>query len=73
MRTTITIDDELLADAKEFSGIAETSSVVEQALTLLVQHEAAQKLIALGGSQPGLTIPPRRRWNEDGTWEGNPE
>lgn len=73
MRTTITIDDELLADAKEFSGINETSGVVKRALTLLVQHEAAQTLIKLGGSAPDAEAPPRRRWNLDGTWGGNPE
>ena len=68
MRTTITIDDELLADAKEFTGILETSAVMKEALTALVQREAARRLIALGGSQPGLEVPPRRRWNPDGTF-----
>ncbi|CDZ66436.1 Hypothetical protein NGAL_HAMBI2605_47120 [Neorhizobium galegae bv. orientalis] len=66
MRTTITVDEKLLADAKEFSGI-------KKALTLLVQHEAAQRLIMLGGSTPDLEAPPRRRWAPNGTWEGNPE
>lgn len=73
MRTTITIDDELLADAKEFSGIEETSSVIRKALMLLIQHEAAERLIKLGGSVPDAEAPPRRRWNRDGTWGGNPE
>ncbi|MCQ1569591.1 type II toxin-antitoxin system VapB family antitoxin [Neorhizobium galegae] len=73
MRTTITVDEKSLADAKEFSGIKNTSDVFKKALTLLVQHEAAQRLIMLGGSRPDLEDPPRRRWNPDGTWEGNPE
>lgn len=73
MRTTITIDDELLATAKEFTGISETSSLMKQALMLLVQHEAAERLIMLGGSEPDIGAPPRRRWNPDGTWGGNPE
>ncbi len=73
MRTTITIDDELLATAKEFTGISETSSLMKQALMLLVQHEAAERLIMLGGSEPDIGAPPRRRWNQDGTWGGNPE
>ena len=73
MRTTITVDEKLLAGAKEFSGIKNTSDVIKRALTLLVQHEAAQRLIMLGGSAPDLEDPPRRRWNPDGTWEGNPE
>ncbi|CDZ52945.1 type II toxin-antitoxin system VapB family antitoxin [Neorhizobium galegae] len=73
MRTTITVDEKLLAEAKEFSGIESTSDVIKIALTLLVQHEAAQRLIMLGGSAPDLEAPPRRRWNPDGTWEGNQE
>ena len=73
MRTTITVDDKLLSDAKEFTGITETSSVIKKALTLLVQHEAAERLIMLGGSEPNAKAPPRRRWNDDGTWGGNPE
>lgn len=73
MRTTVTIDDELLADAKEYTGIKETSSVLKKALTLLVQHEAAQRLIMLGGSEPDAQVPPRRRWNPDGSWDGNSE
>jgi len=72
MRATITIDDELLANAKEFTGITETSSVIRKALILLVQHEA-ERLIMLGGSGPDVEAPPRRRWNPDGTWGGNPE
>lgn len=73
MRTTITVDDELLEKAKEYTGITETSSLIKKALTLLVQHEAAERLIMLGGSEPDVQAPPRRRWNLDGTWEGNPE
>jgi Arc/MetJ family transcription regulator len=73
MRTTITVDEKLLAAAKELSGIEDTSDVIGKALPLLVQHEAAQRLIMLGGSAPDLEAPPRRRWNPDGTWEGNPE
>lgn len=61
MRTTVTIDDELLARAKELSGIAETSRVVSEALKLLVAREAGRRLAAMGGSQPDLEYVPRRR------------
>ena len=61
MRSTFTIDDELLDKAKEFSGLSNTNEVVREALTALVQREAARRLAKLGGSQPGLKIPPRRR------------
>ncbi len=61
MRTTITFDDELMATAQEFTGIKEKSALVNEALKRLVEREAARRLILLGGSQPDLTIPPRRR------------
>ncbi|WP_275789911.1 type II toxin-antitoxin system VapB family antitoxin [Pararhizobium gei] len=62
MRTTVTIDDALLADAKEFSGIEETAAVIKEALTALVQREAARRLSRLGGSAPDIEAPPRRRF-----------
>ncbi|MGK6317507.1 type II toxin-antitoxin system VapB family antitoxin [Neorhizobium sp. DT-125] len=71
MRTTVTLDDELIARAEEVTGITEKSVLLKKALTLLIQHEAAQRLIKLGGSAPDLEAPPRRRWNLDGTWGGS--
>lgn len=70
---TITVHEKLLLEAKKFSGIENTSDVIKRALVLLVQHEAAQRLIMLGGSAPDLEDPPRRRWNPDGTWEADQE
>ncbi len=61
MRTTVTLDDKLIADAKEYSGIQETPALLKAALTLLIQHEAAERLIRLGGSDPNATASPRRR------------
>lgn len=61
MRTTVTLDDELLAKAEEYSGIKERSALIREALTLLVQREAARRLALLGGSEPDLKMPPRRR------------
>jgi len=54
MRTTIVLDDKLLADARELTGIQETSALVRTALRSLVEHEAALRLAKLGGSQPDL-------------------
>jgi Arc/MetJ family transcription regulator len=64
MRTTITIDDELLKDAKEFSGIENTSSVVGEALRWFVAREAGKRLAALGGTMPDFEAPPRRRFGK---------
>jgi len=61
MRTTVTIDDELLKDAREFSGIQETSALMNAALKTLVELEASRRLARMGGTAPGLKAPPRRR------------
>lgn len=61
MRTTLTLDDELLAKAHEMTGIAERSTLIHDGLRLLIQREAARRLALLGGSAPGLIAAPRRR------------
>jgi hypothetical protein len=61
MRTTVTIDDTLLADAREITGIEETPTLLRMGLELLVQHEAFRRLALMGGTQPDLAYPPRRR------------
>ncbi len=61
MRTTIALDDELLADAKEYTGLTETSAIVREALKALVEREAARRLALLGGTAPGMKSIPRRK------------
>lgn len=61
MRTTINIDDELLAEAAEYTGISERTALIHEGLRALVQREAARRLAKLGGSQPQLRGIPRRR------------
>jgi Arc/MetJ family transcription regulator len=61
MRTTITIDDELVDELREGLGIRETSLLVRQALVEMRQRLAAERLIALGGSDPDAWAAPRRR------------
>ena len=61
MRTTITLDDELIADLRSGLGIQETSVLVRQALVEMRQRLAAERLIALGGSDPTAKAAPRRR------------
>ncbi|HXF88121.1 MAG TPA: type II toxin-antitoxin system VapB family antitoxin [Xanthobacteraceae bacterium] len=61
MRTTVALDDELLAKAQEYTGVKEKSVLVHQALKLLVEREAARRLARLGGRQPGFVAARRRR------------
>jgi Arc/MetJ family transcription regulator len=61
MRTTVTLDDELVSRAIKYTGIKERSTLLRMALEALVQREAARRLARLGGSEPDLEIPPRRR------------
>jgi Arc/MetJ family transcription regulator len=61
MRTTVTIKDDLLAKAREYTGIEETPTLVRMGLELLVQREAGRRLARLGGTQPDLQYVPRRR------------
>ena len=61
MRTTITLDDELLATAREMTGVAERSTLIHNGLRLLIQREAARRLALLGGSDPTASAAPRRR------------
>jgi hypothetical protein len=62
MRTTVTLDPEIVDDLRESTGIKETSALIRQALLEMRQREAARALIALGGSDPSATLPPRRRF-----------
>jgi Arc/MetJ family transcription regulator len=61
MRTTLALDDELLAKAQAFTGVTEKSSLVREALKALIEREAARRLARLGGSEPQLVAPRRRR------------
>lgn len=61
MRTTITLDDELIDSLREATGIRETSALVREALVEMRQSIARRRLAALAGTMPGLKAPPRRR------------
>ena len=65
MRTTITIDDQLLEKAEKYTGIKERSALIREALTALVQREAARRLARLGGSDPNAEAAPRRRFDPE--------
>lgn len=61
MRTTVALDEKLLAEAQEYTGIKEKSGLLNEALKALVAREAARRLILLGGSDPNAWSAPRKR------------
>jgi len=61
MRTTIALDDQLLQKAQQYTGLKEKTALVREALTALVEREAARRLAAIGGSVPNFPDIPRRR------------
>lgn len=52
MRTTIALDDDLLAKAEALTGVSEKIALVREALRALIQRESAKRLALLGGLNP---------------------
>ena len=65
MRTTVTLDEKLLKEAQELTGITERSRLIHDGLEALIQREAARRLARLGGSVPDVQPIPRRRPEPD--------
>ena len=61
MRTTVALDDDLVAEAQALTGLKEKSALLREALKALIARESARRLALLGGTQPDLAVPPRRR------------
>ena len=61
MRTTVNLDDDLLAMAMKLTGPIDRSTLLQESLKALIERESARRLAKLGGSQPGLKAPRRRR------------
>ena len=61
MRTTLSIDDDLLEKARRLSGVQEKSALVQEGLKALIERESARRLARLGRSEPQLKPIPRRR------------
>jgi Arc/MetJ family transcription regulator len=61
MRTTIALDDDLVRTAQDFTGVAEKTALIREALKALIERESARRLASLGGTMPGLKKVPRRR------------
>jgi Arc/MetJ family transcription regulator len=61
MRTTVTLDGDLLAKATKMMGGMDRSTLLREGLKALIERESAMRLARLGGSQPQLKPVPRRR------------
>jgi Arc/MetJ family transcription regulator len=61
MRTTVSLDDDLLTDAQRLTGLEERTALLREALKALIERESARRLARLGGSEPDLRPVPRRR------------
>ena len=55
MRTTLNLDDELIAKAQAYTGIKEKSALVREALKALIERESARRLALLGGTEPDFS------------------
>ena len=61
MRTTITLDDDLLARASMLTGITDRTPLIRESLKAIIARESARRLALLGGSMPDFEVPARRR------------
>ena len=61
MRTTLNIEDKLLATASKMSGIKEKTSLIKRGLETLIMIESSRRLAKLGGKEKQLRVPRRRR------------
>ncbi|MFY9342250.1 MAG: type II toxin-antitoxin system VapB family antitoxin [Planctomycetota bacterium] len=61
MRTTLNIDDELIAAAMHAAGVDSKTRVIEMALELMVRQAARERIAALHGAVPKAKAPGRRR------------
>jgi Arc/MetJ family transcription regulator len=61
MRTTLDLDDRLLAEAQRVTGLSGKTAVIERGLRALVDEAARRRLAALAGTIPRAKGPRRRR------------
>ena len=61
MRTTINVDEALLAEAQRLTGQSERTVLIREGLKALIERESARRLARLGGSDPSVQEVPRRR------------
>jgi len=61
MRTTVNLDERLLEEAQRLTGTRERTALIREGLRALIERESARRLARLGGTEPEMAAPPRRR------------
>lgn len=61
MRTTLALDDDLVARATQLTGTKQKSALIREALNALIERESGRRLARLGESEPDLVEIPRRQ------------
>jgi Arc/MetJ family transcription regulator len=61
MRTTVILDDVLVAEARRLTGIERKTDLLHAGLRALIASASARRLAALGKTEPDLRMAPRRR------------
>ena len=61
MRTTINLDEKLIAEAQRLTGSTERTAVIHEGLRALIARESARRLAKLGGTEKNAYAPRRRR------------
>lgn len=61
VRATVTLDEELLKTAHEYTGIKGRAKLLPETLKSIIAREAGRRLVALGGTAPEIEDVPRRR------------
>ncbi len=63
MRTTLNLNDDLLAEAQRITGVKERTALIHEGLQALIERESARRLARLAGSEKDMEEIPRRRPN----------
>jgi len=64
MRATVSLDDNLLKTAHEYTGLTERAELLREALKSLIAREAGRRLLALAGTAPNIEDVRRLRADE---------
>lgn len=64
MRASVTLDDDLMRQAQEYTGITEPTAILREALRALIQREAGRRINALAGSMPEIEDIWRQRMDD---------